>query len=193
MDLSDFALQLETGANVAAALSILLAGRNSVHGWWLSIVAGVMFALVFLQARLYGQVALQGFFIIVGALGWWQWLRGDAGVPLRISRTSPRVWPWLLLVAVAGTLGQGWVLSRFTDGQLPYVDAAMLVLSMIGQLMMMRRKLECWWVWLLVNSIAIPLYYSSGLYVTAALYVGYWINAVVALRHWRGLRGHEAR
>lgn len=187
MDLSDPTFQLEIAANVAAAAAILLAGRNSVHGWWLSIIAGGLFALVFLQARLYGQVALQGFFIVVSALGWWQWLRGDGGAPLRISRTAARAWPWLVLLALVVTLGQGWLLSHYTDGQAPYADAAMLVLSMIGQLMMMRRKLECWWVWLLVNSIAIPLYYSDGLYVTAVLYVGFWINAVVALRHWRRL------
>jgi len=185
MDFSDPAFQLEIAANVAAAASILLAGRNSVHGWWISIIAGMLFALVFLQARLYGQVALQGFFIAVGALGWWQWLRGDRGAPLRITRLKAAAWPWLALLAVVGTWGYGTMLARHTDGHAPYVDAAILLLSMVGQLLMMRRKLECWWVWLLVNTLAVPLYYSGGLQLTALLYVGYWINALVALRHWR--------
>lgn len=187
MDVSNPAFQLEIAANVAAAASILLAGRNSVHGWWLSLIAGALLALLFLHARLYGQVALQGFFIVVGALGWWQWLRGDGGAPLPITRMPKRAWPWLALLVVVAVPGQGWLLAHYTDGHAPYADAAMLVLSMIGQLMMMRRKLECWWVWLLVNSIAVPLYYSGGLYVTTLLYVGFWINAVVALRHWRRL------
>jgi len=47
-------------------------------------------------------------------------------------------------------------------------------------------------VWLLVNTIAVPLYYSRGLHLTSILYVGFWINALVALRHWRNLMRAEA-
>ncbi|KAG1078710.1 hypothetical protein G6F40_016603 [Rhizopus arrhizus] len=72
-------------------------------------------------------------------------------------------------------------------------DSAVLVLSVIAQILMMRRKLESWWVWLLVNTVAVPLYYSRGLHLTSILYVGFWINALVALRHWRNLMRVEAR
>lgn len=185
MECADSSFLLEIMANVTAALSIVLAGRNNVHGWWLSIVAGALFAFVFAQARLYGQVTLQVFFMVVSAIGWWQWLRGDAGGPLVISRLAPRTWLWLVPAVVAGAVGYGWLLGRHTDGHAPWLDAAIVVLSMAGQLLMMRRKLECWWIWLLVNTLAVPLYYSGGLQLTAVLYVGYWINALLALRHWR--------
>ena len=176
---------LEIAANVAAALSIVLAGRNNVHGWWLGILAGALFAVVFAQARLYGQVSLQVFFIVVSALGLWQWLRGDGGRPLPITRLAPRAWLWLGPAAIAGALGGGWLLARHTNGHAPWMDATLVVLSMVGQLLMMRRKRESWWVWLLVNTLAVPFYASGGLELTALLYVGYWINALLALRHWR--------
>lgn len=187
MDITDPAFQLELVANIAAAASIVLAGRNSVHGWWLSIVGGVLFAFVFLQTRLYGAVALQGFFIVVSAFGWWQWLRGDHGAPLAITDVRRRTWWWLLPVVVLGWLLYGWVLGRHTDGRMPWLDALVVVLSMAAQLLMMRRKLQSWWLWLLVNTLAVPLYFRLELYVTALLYIGFWINALVALRHWRAL------
>ena len=65
---------IEVAANGVTALSILLAGRNSVHTWWTGILGCALFALVFLEARLYADVALQGFFIATSALGWWYWL-----------------------------------------------------------------------------------------------------------------------
>ena len=37
----------------------------------------------------------------------------------------------------------------------------------------------------MVNTIAVPLYASRGLTLTAVLYAGFWLNALVALRHWR--------
>jgi nicotinamide mononucleotide transporter len=38
---------------------------------------------------------------------------------------------------------------------------------------------------LLVNTIAVPLYYSRGLHLTALLYAGFWINAIASWLFWR--------
>jgi nicotinamide mononucleotide transporter len=64
--------------------------------------------------------------------------------------------------------------------------------SVIAQVLLMGRRIENWPVWLLVNTISVPLYASRGLYLTAVLYAAYWINALVAWRHWRRERraGH---
>ena len=85
------------------------------------------------------------------------------------------------------------MLHRLTDAWLPYVDSAVLVFSVVAQLLMMRRKLESWAFWLLVNTIAVPLYASRGLHLTAVLYAVFWINAWVALWHWRRLMQADAR
>jgi nicotinamide mononucleotide transporter len=55
----------------------------------------------------------------------------------------------------------------------------------LGQLLLMRRRIETWWCWLLVDTVAVPLYLARGLVVTAALYAAFWLNAVAALWHWR--------
>ena len=52
---------------------------------------------------------------------------------------------------------------------------------------MMQRRVENWAFWLLVNTIAVPLYYSRDLKLTALLYAGFWINALVSWRTWRRL------
>ncbi len=51
----------EVSANLLNAVSILLAGRNSIHTWWTGIVSCLLFGVVFLGARLYADVTLQGF------------------------------------------------------------------------------------------------------------------------------------
>ena len=56
---------------------------------------------------------------------------------------------------------------------------------MLAQLLLIRRYLQNWWCWLLVNSIAIPLYYHRGLELTAAFYALYWFNAAYGLWQWR--------
>ena len=169
MNLSDPNFQLELAANIAVAGSILLAGRNNVHTWWLGIVGCALFAAVFERSHLYADMVLQFFFIAISVLGWWQWLRGAHGAPLPITALRPLAWAWLAPLAVVATFGYGWMLTRLTNAYAPYIDSAVLVLSVIAQILMMRRKLESWWVWLLVNTVAVPLYYSRGLPLTSIL------------------------
>jgi nicotinamide mononucleotide transporter len=57
---------------------------------------------------------------------------------------------------------------------------------------MMQRRVENWAFWVLVNSIAAPLYFSRGLTLTAVLYAGFWINAVISWRNWHRLAAPRA-
>ena len=183
---------LEIAANGITTVSILLAGRNSVHTWWTGLVGCVLFAVVFGQSRLYADVVLQSFFVVTSVIGWWQWLRGDHGHALSVER-APR---WLFAVSVplgiAAAAGYGTLLYRFTDAYAPFADSAILVFSVIAQVLLMRRCIEAWPFWLVVNLIAVPVYASRGLHLTAVLYFGYLINAVVSWRHWHRLAPGEA-
>lgn len=178
---------LEIAANAAVTVSILLAARNSVHTWWTGIVGCVLFMLLFYGARLYADVALQAFFVATSALGWWQWLRGDAGKPLAITRAALAHLVTVTLIGAVAVAGYGTLLYRFTDAYAPFVDSAVLVLSVIAQLLLMQRRLESWLFWVVVNSIAVPLYANRGLYVTAVIYAVYWVNAIIAWLVWQRL------
>lgn len=177
---------LEIAANVFNAAAILLAGRNSIHTWWTGIVGCALFGLLFLEVRLYADATLQIFFIATSLYGWWAWLRGGPrGEGLPVRRAGARLMGWAVAAGAAVTLGYGWLLARFTDAAWPLPDSAVLAFSVLGQLLMMARRVETWWCWLVVNAIAVPLYTSRGLLITAILYAGFWLNALVALRHWR--------
>jgi nicotinamide mononucleotide transporter len=178
---------LELAANALTALAIVLAGRNNVHTWWTGIVGTGLFALLFGQNRLYADVALQVFFVVTGIIGWWKWLRGDHGAPLAITHAGVANLLWTLPVGVLATAAYGALLHYYTNAYAPFLDSAVLVFSVIGQVLMMQRRVENWAFWLLVNSIAAPLNFSRGLYLTAALYAGFWINAVVSWRTWHRL------
>lgn len=174
-------------ANGMATISILLAGRNNLHTWWTGIVGSLIFAVVFHEAHLYADIALQGFFVATSLIGWRQWLRGNRGDALQVSSGSQRL---LWLAGVAGavaTVAYGALLHRFTDAYAPFVDSAILAFSVIAQVFLMQRRIEAWPFWLIVNSAAVPLYASRGLYLTAGLYAIYWINALVAWQWWREL------
>jgi nicotinamide mononucleotide transporter len=186
-------LALEIVANLIIALAIFFAGRNSIHTWWLGIIGCALFGLLFFQSQLYADVTLQGFFIITSIIGWYQWSKGRAKIAdgveqidkeLPITRTHTPTLIVAVLVALTVGAGYAWLLGNFTDAYAPSWDSLMLVLSVVAQILLMNRKLENWIFWLLVNTIAVPLFYSRGLEITAALYAAYWVHAIIAFRKW---------
>ncbi len=176
---------IELAANGLTAVSILLAGRNSIHTWWTGVAGCLLFGITFFEAKLYADVALQFFFVVTSLVGWWQWVRGRQGSSLSVSHAGPRHLAAAAVVGVAATLAYGALLARFTDAYAPFVDSAVLAFSVIAQVFLMRRRVETWPMWLLVNSVAVPLYASRGLHLTAVLYAAYWVNACLSWRHWR--------
>jgi len=183
---------MEVLANVLATASILLAGRNSVHTWWTGIIGCALFAVVFWTARLYADVVLQTFFVGASIVGWWYWCKPVDRAEKDIAHTSTRALVWIAASAIIATCIYGTLLHRFTDAYAPFADSSVLAISVLAQLLLMRRRIETWPAWLLVNTIAVPLYASRGLTLTALLYSAYWINALIAWRHWLRLSRPES-
>jgi nicotinamide mononucleotide transporter len=179
----------EIAANAFNAASIFLAARNSIHLWWTTIVGCVLFAYVFFGAKLYADVTLQAFFILASLVGWWRWLRGSQGAELPIRHSTPSLIAGSGVAALVVSAGYGWLLYRFTDAYAPFLDSIILAFSVVGQLLLIGRRVETWWCWVIVNTIAVPLYASRELYLTAVLYFAFWVNAIVALVRWRRLAG----
>lgn len=178
---------LEIAANVTTAVAIFLAGRNNIHTWWIGMIGCVLFGVLFYQWNLYADVALQVFFVVSSAIGWRAWSKGADGEGLPVTNVSARSLMLIVPVGVAITAAYGAMLHSFSDAYAPFVDSAVLVFSVVAQLLLMQRRIENWPFWLLVNTIAVPLYASRGLYLTSFLYACYWINAVVSWVRWRRL------
>lgn len=178
---------LELAANLLSAACILLAGRNSIHTWWTGIIGCSLFAVVFYQTNLFADVALQIFFVITGVFGWVQWLKGNHGDALPITHARLRTLLMIVPVGVLATAAYGALLHYYTSAFAPFIDSAVLVFSVVAQFLLMQRKVDNWPFWILVNTIAVPLYASRELYLTAFLYAVYWVNAVVSWYWWRRL------
>lgn len=181
-------LALEIAANAINAISILLAGRGNVHTWWTGMLGCAAFGVLFYRSQLYADALLQIFFIGSSIVGWQRWRAapdadGASVKPIRRTPISAILAMSAAALAVAAT--HAWLLAHFTDAYAPVPDALVLVLSVLGQLLLVDRRLETWWCWLAVNAIAVPLYASRGLMLTALLYAGFLVNAWVSLRRWR--------
>lgn len=176
---------LELAANAITAVSVLLAARNHRQTWCTGIVGCVLFGCLFVEQKLYADATLQAFFVVTSLIGWRHWRRDDGAARQLVWRSAMPTWAWMAAAAVLVTAGYGAALHAWTDAVAPYPDSAVLAFSVVAQLLLMRRCIQTWPFWLVVNSIAVPLFASRGLHLTAALYALYWLNAWHGWWHWR--------
>lgn len=176
----------ELVAAVITLVSIWLATRENIWYYPTGIVALAMYTWLFFQAKLYAESVLQIVCLVLMIYGWYEWLHGGAQrTELPVAKT-PR-WAWRNGV-IAGLIGSAIVIAiqlRFTDNPAPYVDSSLLVWSLVAQWMTARKWLENWILWIVINTISVPLYVTRDLWITAILYIGLWILAFFGYRAWR--------
>jgi len=179
---------------VAFAVSLWMVGcEMRVHpfAWPLAMLSSLMYALLFADSKLYGEASLQLFFVAMSVWGWWQWLRGrgDGGGTLRVHALAPRAAVVALLLTVAAWPVVAWLLMRFTDSAVPWLDALPTVGSVLGTWLMGRKFVESWWTWIAVNAFSVALFGYRQLWLTVILYALFTALSIVGLRSWRRLQG----
>ncbi|MCB5188026.1 nicotinamide riboside transporter PnuC [Methylobacillus caricis] len=169
-----------------AITMVLLNIRQSPWAWLFAIASAGLYAVVFYDARIYGDMALQFVFIAVSFWGLYQWLFGGhdhQGVS--VTRLSGNGWrivtvAWLVAYAIIAML-----LHSFTDSDVVHIDAFLTAGSLVAQFLLTRKTLENWHMWILIDGLYIGLYLHKHLYLTAVLYGLFALLAVLGLRAWK--------
>ena len=64
------------------------------------------------------------------------------------------------------------------------LDAILLMGNVFGQLLLAMKKIENWWIWIVVDMVSIVLWLVLGMYLTAILYLLYLLIAIDAFLKW---------
>lgn len=176
----------EVVAFAAGLLSVWFARGMRIATWPLGIVSVLCFAVVFFNAKLYADAWLQFAFVAVSVYGWWSWAqRGPDAQDTPVVRASMPQIEVSLALAAASTVACALILQRHTDSPAPWPDAAIFSLSLLATWAQARRYLECWLAWIAVDLVAVPLYWSRSLALSAALYVIFLLLCIAGLIEWQ--------
>lgn len=175
---------LEGLATLLGLANIALLVRRSIWNYPFGIAMVTLYAWIFYDARLYSDALLQLFFLLLQAYGWVNWARAreESGVPVRWLGAKS-VFAAVALAIVAVILW-GTMMHRHTNAASPWWDASVAMLSVGAQALLARRFIDNWVWWIAVDLIAIPLYWSKGLMLTAGLYAIFLCMSALGLREW---------
>ncbi len=174
----------EVVAVLLAITYLLLVIRQNILCWAAALASVLIYLVIFFNAQLYMESALQIFYAAMAVYGWYQWKYGG------IEHQGLRIVTWRLhihAIVIGGilglTLGFGWVLSA-TDAAFPYLDSFTTVAAVITTYMVTRKVLENWAYWFVIDGLSVYLYVSRELYLTAGLFVLYLFMILIGFRCW---------
>lgn len=177
---------LELLACALGVLAVWLTVRQNIWCWPIGLAMVLMYGWIFFDGKLYSNMLLQGVYAALQLYGWWQWSRGgNAHQGVSVSRLDSR---GLLLGLASGTAGAlllGYLMATHTDASAPWQDATLSAFSLVAQVWMARKKLECWPLWIMLDLLYVALFLHYQLYLTAALYGLFTLLACSGWLTWR--------
>lgn len=176
---------IETIAVISSVMYVILAAKGKYLCFLFGLISSALYLYICLKYKLYFDVIINAFYIIMSIYGWLNWKSNTDLGELKVSKIRPKT----LLVWIGGGLVLNILLAefatRFSDASLPYLDAFTTIFAILGTYLVIKRKIENWLIWIVVDFIASGMYYYKELYLTSLLFFAYTIVAIFGYFNWK--------
>jgi nicotinamide mononucleotide transporter len=170
---------------ITGLLCVYLAAKNVIWNWPLAIISVIAYGFIFYEKHLFADAGLQLYFLAMNIYGWYHWSKAS---PLNNLAPVVRITKRQILLSVLGvtvvTVFLGSVL-KYTTASYPYLDSFCAACSVVAQVLLARKVLENWLVWVFVDIIYVGIYIFKDLHITAVMYGIYIPIAILGYIDWK--------
>ncbi|MDB4253600.1 nicotinamide riboside transporter PnuC [Gammaproteobacteria bacterium] len=192
--ISNFIVQnwLEITAVIFAILYLILAVKQNILCWIAGIISSVLYFFIMQKAGLYMEAYLQVFYVVMGIYGWSQWSASNASNPSFIVNTWSKYQHMIAIsIILALSLLSGFLLERYTDAALPFLDALVSWGAVVATYMVAKKLLENWIYWFVIDATSIFLFIERSLWLSALLFATYLVIIFFGYQSWNKVRGGQ--
>ena len=192
--ISNFIVQnwLESTAVIFAILYLILAVKQNILCWTAGIISSVLYFFIMQKAGLYMEAYLQVFYVVMGIYGWSQWSASNASNPSFIVNTWSKYQHMITIsIILVLSLLSGFLLERYTDAALPFLDALVSWGAVVATYMVAKKLLENWIYWFVIDATSIFLFIERGLWLSAILFATYLVIIFFGYQSWNKVRGGQ--
>lgn len=183
---------LKNWVEVAGALTGLVAIyfqiKEKVIFWPISLINVVLYIFVFFTARLYAEVSLQAYYLVVSIYGWYYWQKGGPKKNkkvLPVTKCTKVLLIKLGVIFILLSIGMAFLLHKYTNTDVPVIDALVTALSFIATWLLAKKKIENWIVWIVVDATCVGVYIYKELYATIVLFSVLTVLAFIGYYQWK--------
>lgn len=172
--------------------SVYYASRANILTWGTGIVNEIFLFILFFQVQLYADMFLQIYFFIVTLYGWYKW--NSKAVVTKISEIGFRNKMFLMVSILVGTLISGFLFSNIhlylptyfkIQAAYPFADSFIMVSSIVASVLLAKKKIESWYLWIAIDLVCVVLYFNKGIFFLSIEYFIFLGLASYGLYHWK--------
>jgi nicotinamide mononucleotide transporter len=166
--------------------SVWFMKKERVLAFPLGMVNVLIYVYIFFVTKLYANAAINGFFFVMSAYGWYNWTRKNSNEErIRITRCSPVEMVFNVVAIIVLFFIIRIVLVKYTESEAPAWDALTTATYMVAQWLLSRKKIGNWILWIGADTVMTVLCAWEGLWFTAFQYLVFTVIAVLGFREWR--------
>ena len=167
---------------------LLLAIKQNLWCWIAAFFSTLIYSVLFFDASLLMDSALNIFYLVMAVYGWYSWKYGNIkvqNVELNISTYGMAKNIKIIIVLILISLVLGYIMANYTSADFAYLDTFTTVFAVFTTYMLTKKVLENWIYWVVIDAVSIYIYIQKGFYLTAVLFAVYTVLAVVAYVKWK--------
>lgn len=182
---------LSLTAAVTGAWCVILTGKGKRSSFIFGLLNTVCYALVALEAKYYGEVMLNAlYYLPMNFVGWFAWkkhMNDETGEVIK-ERLNLKQSVVIYVLTGAAIWGYGLILKKL-GGNLAFIDSMSTVISVVAQILSIKRLMEQWVLWIVVDVVTVimwAVHFAQGgeTIATLAMWSVYLINAVIMFIRW---------
>ena len=170
----------------------ILAGKGKISCYLFGLCGTLCYAFLSYKNNLFGNLCLYLFYYfpmqIFGIFKWKQHLKDDSQeiVKTKLS-TKERVVYFLLSLVLSFIL---YLVLKYVNDQSPMIDAVTSVFSIVGLLLTVKRCIEQWHIWFVVNGLSTIMWinaylHGSNCFATVLMWATYFVLSIYFLQTWK--------
>lgn len=166
--------------------SVVLGAKGNILTFFFGFAQVGTYTYLCCVEHFYAEIAINIYYFFTMIYGVYCWHRRLKNSTLQVQtrRLSRRIFPLLTVAIVVLSIFVGWLLSRYTDDPQPYLDAMTTVPAIAAQILMVMAYREQWYLWLMVDVLALVMWVRAENYCMAAQYAFWCANCVYGYIQW---------
>jgi len=172
-------------ASILGVVYILLATKQNNWCWPAAAVSSGLYVYLFIVSKLYFDAILNFYYVVMAFYGLYSWnkISESSMVNIKWSSTKNSIIGVIGCLIVSFILG--FIAKNYTDADFAYADAFTTVFSFYATWLITQKRIENWLFWIVINAIALVMYYLKGLNFTVVLFAVYLGFSVFGFFTWR--------
>lgn len=181
----DLVFYLDLIASFFGLIYILLATKQNNWCWPAAIISSSVYVFVFVFSKLYFDAILNLYYVAMAFYGLYNWNKISNTKETQVSFSSKKFTSIWIAVCFITSFTLGYFAQNLTDAEFAYADAFTTIFSFYATWLITQKRIENWLFWIVINMVAIFMYYLKGLNFTVGLFTVYLAFAVYGYYSWR--------